>query len=114
MTISIGSDHAGFCLKQDVIKYLQGKNINVLDKAGNGTSETNHHQVIGLGRTRCVRKRKQLYRVSAAIARRATAYNLVRAIQNVDIHIRRLRAKMPPLSADLLETRRGIGYGLRL
>ncbi len=33
--------------------------------------------------------------------------------RTVDIHIRRLRAKMPPLSADLLETRRGIGYGLR-
>ncbi len=32
MTISIGSDHAGFCLKQDVINYLQGKNIKVLDK----------------------------------------------------------------------------------
>lgn len=32
MTISIGSDHAGFCLKQDVIKYLGGKNIKVLDK----------------------------------------------------------------------------------
>ena len=34
--------------------------------------------------------------------------------RTVDIHVRRLRAKMPPLSADLLETRRGIGYGLRL
>ena len=34
--------------------------------------------------------------------------------RTVDIHIRRLRAKMPPRSADLLETRRGIGYGLRL
>ena len=33
--------------------------------------------------------------------------------RTVDIHIRRLRAKMPPQSADLLETRRGIGYGLR-
>lgn len=33
--------------------------------------------------------------------------------RTVDIHIRRLRAKMPPLSADLLETRRGVGYGLR-
>ena len=32
MTISIGSDHAGFSLKQDVIKHLQGKNIKVLDK----------------------------------------------------------------------------------
>jgi len=34
--------------------------------------------------------------------------------RTVDIHIRRLRSKMPPRSADLLETRRGIGYGLRL
>ena len=33
--------------------------------------------------------------------------------RTVDIHIRRLRAKMPPHAADLLETRRGIGYGLR-
>jgi ribose 5-phosphate isomerase B len=32
MTISIGSDHAGFCLKKDVIEYLQAKNIKVLDK----------------------------------------------------------------------------------
>ena len=33
--------------------------------------------------------------------------------RTVDIHIRRLRAKMPPLAAEILETRRGIGYGLR-
>ena len=33
--------------------------------------------------------------------------------RTVDIHIRRLRAKMPPLAAALLETRRGLGYGLR-
>ena len=33
--------------------------------------------------------------------------------RTVDIHIRRLRAKMPPQAADLLETRRGVGYGLR-
>ena len=32
MTIAIGSDHAGFSLKQDIIKYLQTKTINVLDK----------------------------------------------------------------------------------
>lgn len=32
--------------------------------------------------------------------------------RTVDIHIRRLRAKMPPRAADLLETRRGLGYGL--
>ncbi len=32
--------------------------------------------------------------------------------RTVDIHIRRLRAKVPPLAA-LLETRRGLGYGLR-
>jgi ribose 5-phosphate isomerase B len=32
MTISIGSDHAGFCLKQDVIKYLQSQNHKILDK----------------------------------------------------------------------------------
>lgn len=34
--------------------------------------------------------------------------------RTVDIHIRRLRAKMPPGAADLLETRRGIGYGIRV
>ncbi len=34
--------------------------------------------------------------------------------RTVDIHVRRLRAKLPPAAADLLETRRGIGYGLRL
>ena len=33
--------------------------------------------------------------------------------RTVDIHVRRLRAKMPPLAAALLETRRGLGYGLR-
>ncbi len=33
--------------------------------------------------------------------------------RTVDIHVLRLRAKMPPLAAGLLETRRGIGYGLR-
>lgn len=33
--------------------------------------------------------------------------------RTVDIHIRRLRAKLPPESAALLETRRGLGYGLR-
>ena len=33
--------------------------------------------------------------------------------RTVDIHIRRLRAKMPPQAAALLETRRGVGYGLR-
>lgn len=32
--------------------------------------------------------------------------------RTVDIHIRRLRAKMPIGAANLLETRRGIGYGL--
>lgn len=32
MTISIGSDHAGFCLKSSVIEYLQNNNIKVLDK----------------------------------------------------------------------------------
>ncbi|MGI4792369.1 MAG: winged helix-turn-helix domain-containing protein [Janthinobacterium lividum] len=34
--------------------------------------------------------------------------------RTVDIHVRRLRAKMPPEAADLLETRRGVGYGMRL
>jgi DNA-binding response OmpR family regulator len=33
--------------------------------------------------------------------------------RTVDIHVRRLRAKLPPLAAGLLETRRGLGYGLR-
>jgi len=33
--------------------------------------------------------------------------------RTVDIHVRRLRAKMPPCAADQLETRRGVGYGLR-
>jgi ribose 5-phosphate isomerase B len=32
MKISIGSDHAGFELKQEVIKHLQQKNVNVFDK----------------------------------------------------------------------------------
>ena len=33
--------------------------------------------------------------------------------RTVDIHIRRLRAKLPPQFAVLIETRRGIGYGFR-
>lgn len=33
--------------------------------------------------------------------------------RTVDIHVRRLRTKLPPAAADLLETRRGMGYGLR-
>ena len=33
--------------------------------------------------------------------------------RTVDIHVTRLRAKLPPEAADRLETRRGIGYGLR-
>jgi len=33
--------------------------------------------------------------------------------RTVDIHIRRLRAKLPPAAAGLLETRRGTGYGLQ-
>ena len=32
MTISIGSDHAGFALKQEVIKHLQEKKHKALDK----------------------------------------------------------------------------------
>ncbi len=32
--------------------------------------------------------------------------------RTVDIHMRRLRAKLPPPAATLLETRRGLGYGL--
>lgn len=32
--------------------------------------------------------------------------------RTVDIHIRRLRAKLPMAVGDLIETRRGIGYGL--
>jgi len=31
--------------------------------------------------------------------------------RTVDIHVRRLRAKLPPVAASLLETRRGVGYG---
>lgn len=31
--------------------------------------------------------------------------------RTVDIHVRRLRAKLPPGTAALLETRRGVGYG---
>ena len=34
--------------------------------------------------------------------------------RTVDIHVRRLRAKLPESTADLLETRRGVGYGFRL
>jgi DNA-binding response OmpR family regulator len=33
--------------------------------------------------------------------------------RTVDIHIRRLRAKLPEQTANLLETRRGLGYGFR-
>jgi DNA-binding response OmpR family regulator len=32
--------------------------------------------------------------------------------RTVDIHVRRLRAKLPPQTAAMLETRRGVGYGL--
>ena len=32
--------------------------------------------------------------------------------RTVDIHMRRLRAKLPPVAAGFLETRRGLGYGL--
>jgi two-component system alkaline phosphatase synthesis response regulator PhoP len=32
--------------------------------------------------------------------------------RTVDIHMLRLRTKLPPLTASLLETRRGLGYGL--
>jgi len=34
--------------------------------------------------------------------------------RTVDIHIRRLRAKLPERVASLLETRRGVGYGFRV
>jgi DNA-binding response OmpR family regulator len=34
--------------------------------------------------------------------------------RTVDIHIRRLRAKLPPETAERLETRRGYGYGFRV
>ena len=34
--------------------------------------------------------------------------------RTVDIHIRRLRAKLPPLCADRLQTRRGTGYGVEV
>lgn len=34
--------------------------------------------------------------------------------RTVDIHIRRLRAKLPAACAALLDTRRGVGYGFRL
>lgn len=32
MTISIGSDHAGFCLKKDIMEYLGKNGVKVLDK----------------------------------------------------------------------------------
>ncbi len=32
MTIAIGSDHAGFELKSDLINYLNSKNVKVIDK----------------------------------------------------------------------------------
>lgn len=32
MKIAIGSDHAGFLLKEELIKYLTDKNIDVIDK----------------------------------------------------------------------------------
>lgn len=34
--------------------------------------------------------------------------------RTVDIHIRRLRAKLPPEAAERLDTRRGYGYGFRV
>ncbi len=49
---------------------------------------------------------------------RENLLNLVWGVQfdgnerTVDIHIRRLRAKLPSQAADFLETRRGTGYGL--
>lgn len=49
---------------------------------------------------------------------RENLLNLVWGVQfegnerTVDIHIRRLRAKLPTRAADFLETRRGMGYGL--
>lgn len=33
--------------------------------------------------------------------------------RTVDIHVRRIRAKLPPKAGSFLETRRGLGYGLR-
>jgi DNA-binding response OmpR family regulator len=34
--------------------------------------------------------------------------------RTVDIHVTRLRAKLPPDAAALLDTRRGVGYGFRV
>ena len=33
--------------------------------------------------------------------------------RTVDIHIRRIRAKLPPLATEMLITRRGVGYGFQ-
>jgi DNA-binding response OmpR family regulator len=35
------------------------------------------------------------------------------SVRTVDIHVRRLRAKLPEATGALIETRRGLGYGLR-
>jgi ribose 5-phosphate isomerase B len=46
MKIAIGSDHAGFDLKQAVIPYLKSKKIEVLD-VGTFTKESTHYPIYG-------------------------------------------------------------------
>jgi len=42
MTISIGSDHAGFELKEDLIKYLKKNNVTVIDKGCYSTERADY------------------------------------------------------------------------
>lgn len=42
MEIAIGSDHAGFELKEPVIAYLKSKNVNVLDKGCYSTERADY------------------------------------------------------------------------
>ncbi len=46
MKIAIGSDHAGFDLKQAVIAHLKSKNIEVMD-VGTFTKESTHYPIYG-------------------------------------------------------------------
>lgn len=42
MKIAIGSDHAGFNLKKEIIEYLKGKNIAVLDEGTYGLESVDY------------------------------------------------------------------------
>lgn len=46
MKIVVGSDHAGYALKQTIISYLESKNIEVLD-VGTFSEESTHYPIYG-------------------------------------------------------------------